>query len=276
MIQETRPQARPDYGLDAGARPGPRLSARRRAPIALGLALRAWVPYTIATTIRNYPAVAGRIFFVEGILMFWSSRYGKLHERDRLLDRLNLRGDEAVLDVGPGPGLLLIGRRTPAARARCRDHRWSQQIRPATAAPRCWRTPSSKASPTALRSRWRYAPDAFRRRELRRGRREPGHPQIFDDRDGREQAIHEIVRVLEPGGKVALLDFQHVGDTPMRCVLAHAGGGCIRVELLDVSARAYRDRHQAGVERLRSPLKRPRPEDTKIVVYLECRRTIDS
>jgi arsenite methyltransferase len=41
-------------------------------------------------------------------LMFASSRFGKFHARDRLLVRLKLRGDEAVLDVGCGHGLLLI------------------------------------------------------------------------------------------------------------------------------------------------------------------------
>ena len=41
-------------------------------------------------------------------LMFASSRFGKFHARDRLLERLKLRGDETVLDVGCGHGLLLI------------------------------------------------------------------------------------------------------------------------------------------------------------------------
>jgi ribosomal protein L11 methylase PrmA len=40
--------------------------------------------------------------------MFASSRFGKLHARDRLIARLKLRGDETVLDVGCGHGLLLI------------------------------------------------------------------------------------------------------------------------------------------------------------------------
>jgi hypothetical protein len=42
-------------------------------------------------------------------LMVRSSRAGKLTERDRLLDELPWRGDERVLDVGCGRGLLLIG-----------------------------------------------------------------------------------------------------------------------------------------------------------------------
>ena len=41
--------------------------------------------------------------------MIWSSKVAKPSLRDRLLDSLELKGDEKVLDVGCGRGLLLIG-----------------------------------------------------------------------------------------------------------------------------------------------------------------------
>ncbi len=41
--------------------------------------------------------------------MIRDSKVGKLWSRDRALDALKLRGDELVLDVGCGRGLLLIG-----------------------------------------------------------------------------------------------------------------------------------------------------------------------
>ena len=50
-------------------------------------------------------------------VMVWSSRVGKLKLRDTLLDGLTWRGDENVLDVGCGRGLLLIGADSPGARA---------------------------------------------------------------------------------------------------------------------------------------------------------------
>ena len=87
MIQETRPLAHPDYGLDAPALVRGFLHGGA-ALIALGLALRAWAPYRIATIIGSILLLPGAIFFIESILMIGSSRDGKLRERDRLLDGL--------------------------------------------------------------------------------------------------------------------------------------------------------------------------------------------
>jgi SAM-dependent methyltransferase len=54
-----------------------------------------------------------------GAWMLWSSKVGKVRDRERLLDRLTWKGDERVLDVGCGRGLLLVGaaRRLTAGKA---------------------------------------------------------------------------------------------------------------------------------------------------------------
>src|SRR5262245_50202181 len=44
-----------------------------------------------------------------GLGMVWYSYFGKLRMRERLLDRVPWRGDERVLDVGCGRGLMLLG-----------------------------------------------------------------------------------------------------------------------------------------------------------------------
>jgi arsenite methyltransferase len=61
----------------------------------------------------------GSALLVRGGLMIWSSRRSKIVAANYLLDRLCLRGDETVLDVGCGRGLLLIGAacRLPRGRA---------------------------------------------------------------------------------------------------------------------------------------------------------------
>ena len=52
-------------------------------------------------------------------LMLWSSKVGKARELERLLAAIPWRGDEVVLDVGPGRGALLVraARRLTAGRA---------------------------------------------------------------------------------------------------------------------------------------------------------------
>src|SRR5207248_9652552 len=43
------------------------------------------------------------------VWMLWDSKIGKVRERERLLDNVAWRGDERVLDVGCGRGLMLVG-----------------------------------------------------------------------------------------------------------------------------------------------------------------------
>jgi SAM-dependent methyltransferase len=51
----------------------------------------------------------GTCFVLQGLVMVWGSKVGKLHLRDKMIDSVSWRGDEQVLDVGCGHGLMLIG-----------------------------------------------------------------------------------------------------------------------------------------------------------------------
>src|SRR5215471_12883106 len=201
----------PDYGLDA-----PKLVRffliGGALLLAVGLAL-VFLSTDWLTAVGSIALTFGVIFTLEGLLMIWSSRYGKLRARDRLLDGLGLTGQENLLDVGCGRGLLLIGaaRRLPNGRAVGVDL-WSQVDES-----------GNSASATLANA---AAEGVTERVEVHDGdmRKLPFADASFDavvaslsihniySVEGRCQAILEIVRVLKPGGKLALMDIRHVRE----------------------------------------------------------------
>jgi SAM-dependent methyltransferase len=203
---------RADYGLDA---PG-----LVRFFLIFGLCLAvgggilvSWRKNAILVAVGFTLFFPGIIFFIEGLLMIFSSRIGKLRARDSLLDNLHLRGNETVLDVGCGRGLLLIGaaRRLPDGRAMGLDL-WSQQD-----------LADNRSTATMENAR---IEGVEQRVQIHNGdmREMPFGDGTFDaivasnsihniyDREGRRKAIEQIVRVLKPGGQVALLDIRHTAE----------------------------------------------------------------
>jgi SAM-dependent methyltransferase len=184
---------------------------------AQGVFLRLWArkrqsPTTpLVALLGSVTIMIGGLSLLEGLAIVWSSRIVKLWERDRLLDGLRLRGDERVLDVGCGHGLLLIGaaKRLPRGRAVGIDL-WSkvdqgENSREATLA-------NAKIEGVADRV------------EVHNGdmRELPFADASFDvvvaslsvhnveSQEGRYQAVQEMTRVLKPGGEVALMEIFHV------------------------------------------------------------------
>jgi len=194
----------PDWGLDAGA--------AVCAMFVLGLAATI-VGFLLGrgTLSRHLgPAytlqILGFCFLILASLMFASSRFGKLRARDRLLERLKLRGDEAVLDVGCGHGLLLIAaaKMLPRGRAVGIDL-WSMDQ-------------SDNSREATLRNA--ALEGVAQRVSVHDGdmRKLPFADGSFDatvahfaihnvrSREGRREAIREIVRTLNQGGQVAISD----------------------------------------------------------------------
>jgi arsenite methyltransferase len=220
-----------DYGLDAPALV--RNFAIAGAALLLGgLALAVLGVAGLAGPLW----LAGAMFLATSAAMLHSSRRGKLIERDRLLAGLGLRGDEEVLDVGCGRGLLLIGaaKRVPAGRAVGIDI-WSEADQS-----------DNRRSATLANAE---AEGVAERVEVVDGdmRSLPFADASFDavvsslaihnvpDAEGRERAIFEIARVLRPGGRVALLDLRSTGDY----VLALEDAGLVGVERSGRSFRMY-------------------------------------
>jgi arsenite methyltransferase len=211
----SREPAKANYGIDA-----PEM-LKSMATRGLVFGLFGFVIWFMNRTLAPHRALAmlgvlgaiGAVYLLVAAVMLWSSRVGKLHVRDRLLGSLELRGDEKVLDVGCGRGLFLIGavRRLTSGRGTGVDI-WSAEDLSSNSADGA--RANAKAEGVADRIRLEDA-DA---------RKLPFANESFDvvlsslaihnieERDERSQAIAEMVRVLKPGGRLALFDIRHTGE----------------------------------------------------------------
>jgi len=110
---------KPDYGIDA-----PEVIRNLLLVGALGLLLGLSAALHFWSGIVAIPLGGGNLlrigvsgtgwgiavaFAITAAAMLWYSKTGKLRARERLLDLLPWKGDERVLDVGCGRGLMLIG-----------------------------------------------------------------------------------------------------------------------------------------------------------------------
>jgi len=103
-------KTKPDYGLDA-PQVVRRLLLAGAAGVIGGLLLAMfaghrslWLSILVGTGIGG-----GICWIATATLMLFGSRVLKVRLRERLLDAIPWRGDEQVLDVGCGRGLMLIG-----------------------------------------------------------------------------------------------------------------------------------------------------------------------
>ncbi len=167
----------------------------------------------LATVLFNAGVWTGAIFLAEAGLMVWSSKVGKLRERERLLGSMPWRGDEKVLDVGCGRGLLLIGaaKRLRTGKAIGVDI-WQGVDQSGNRPEATWE--NARAEGVADRIDVTTA-DA---RQL------PFPESTFDvivsslalhniyNKTERDKALREVARVLKPGGRVAILDMRYTDE----------------------------------------------------------------
>lgn len=200
-----------DYGIDGDFRVIP----PRGHAVILALIGIALVTLTIRNAVTG--AVTAAVVFGLSALAFAlfvgsylrASRVGKFEVWARVLGGLRLRGDEHVLDLGCGRGALLVSaaKLLPHGRAVGLD---------------LWRADQSGNSPDATRRNAELEGVADRV-DVETGdmRRLAFVDASFDlvisnlavhnvpSREGRQAAIDEAVRVLRPGGRLAIGDLLH-------------------------------------------------------------------
>jgi SAM-dependent methyltransferase len=218
----SRAAARPDYGLDAP--PVVRnllLAGAAGSLLWLAAAARLWsgtlrVPLgtdTLQVVLAPAALSIGVTCLAMAAWMAWSSKVGKVRERERLLDTFAWRGDEQVLDVGCGRGLMLIGaaRRLRTGRATGID---------------LWRGEDlgGNAPGAALANAVAEGVDDRVTLQTADMRALPFADASFDvilsqaavhnvpEAAGREAALAEMARVLRPGGTILLADIRNLGE----------------------------------------------------------------
>ena len=202
--------SRADYGIDS---PGIVAGLFVLGGIGLGAALALHLvgdpPWWVEITL----VAAGIYFLLAAGGMVYYSKVGKLGIRDQILESVPWRGGELVLDVGCGRGLLLIGaaRRLSTGKAIGLD-RWLPGALTGN-------RPEAALDNARLEG-------VLDRVEVQVGdvRRLPFADASFDvavsnfvvhevnNRAERAQMLREIVRVLKPGGRLALVDFIFTGE----------------------------------------------------------------
>jgi arsenite methyltransferase len=197
---------KPDYGLDF---PKHIRDLAMRGGLFLAAGIAFWISNG-ANPVAWIMLLIGLGFVVVVGVSVLSSRTGKLKMREKLLDSVPWKGDEKVLDVGCGRGLLMIGaaQRLKTGRATGVDI-WSQED-------------LGHNSPEAARDNATLAGVLPRIKiETADARQLPFADASFDVVVSSNvlhlvpdstKALAEVVRVLKPGGHLRIFDISGAGD----------------------------------------------------------------
>ena len=206
------PGRKPDFGVDAPY-----------VPLGFGLAAAVSIAFAVVAVVHHATtwvatAAATAVWFAACAASYlYTTRAGKLRVWSDLARGAALRGDERVLDVGCGRGVVLLtfARLLPRGEAVGVD---------------LWRSHDQSGNDERTTRRNAELAGVAERIHLHTGdmRELPFPDGSFDlvvsslaihnvpDRAGRDRAIEEIFRAVKPGGRILVADFQNTADYESR------------------------------------------------------------
>jgi len=199
---------KPNYGIDSPVIIGVQLTL---AAIAFLVAFLS--PHLLGLPMRWIGLLTG-LYFAQGVLgMLHYSLAGKMKIRDRLLNLLVWRGDEMVLDVGCGRGLLLIA----AAQRLTTGKAIGVDVWVAGAViGNCLESAVENAALQGVSERVEVKHGDARQLPFAGGTFDVVVSNFvlheMETAADRVKMVREMVRVLKPGGHLALADFIFTGQ----------------------------------------------------------------
>jgi SAM-dependent methyltransferase len=141
-------------------------------------------------------------------LWLLGNRYGRLRARDVILSRIAWRGDERVLDVGCGHGLLLVGAAKKLSTGRAvgvdiwrQADQWDNHPENTARNARIEGVADRVEIHTCDASKLIFPDESF---DIVLS------SSALHDMAERDQVLREIIRVLKPGGQIAIYDIMHI------------------------------------------------------------------
>jgi arsenite methyltransferase len=207
--------AQVDYGIDKPER----VRTLGMAGIVLvGMGLAQFI--ALREVEANWPVVVlsvclwvGVLLIVVAGIMVWSSQSGKFGMAWKMIEDMNWTGKEKVLDVGCGRGLLTViaARKLPLGNVVGIDI-WSQEELSENSADAAMRN----ARLEQVGERVSFEEGDVREMKFSRASFDKVISSFalhaIGSRRERNQAVRDMVKVLKPGGQIALLDVLHTGE----------------------------------------------------------------